>query len=356
MAIPFLMLGAAAVAGAGGVANGASALSRSSEAEYIVRTAQERCQQAQEVLEEQRTEVMKKQKTLATIKLDIESKEIHDFMQCFRSFDNIREECGPGLSERLRLQIKNPNSIRDLELASVKASELTRAGIAALSSGALAGIASYGGVMMLASASTGTAIASLSGATAANATLAWFGGGSLAAGGLGMAGGTVVLGGIVAGPVLAMAGTLMKAKSNEKLANARQIEAQAAQTVEELGIMTDFLKEAAVLCVQYTDFLVQFRRVFYRTLSEMQNIERRARQQQRRIGGGLWGRKIDSSLLSDAEQETLHQAWLMAQVLHSVINTPLLTQKGTIDPKARAALHDAQKACPSVAQNSWDLL
>ena len=45
-------------------------------------------------------------------------------------------------------------------------------------------------------ASTGTSIASLSGAAATNATLAFFGGGSLAAGGLGMAGGTAVLGGL----------------------------------------------------------------------------------------------------------------------------------------------------------------
>ena len=53
-----------------------------------------------------------------------------------------------------------------------------------------------------AAASTGTAIATLSGAAATNATLAFFGGGSLAAGGLGMAGGTAVLGGLVAGPAL----------------------------------------------------------------------------------------------------------------------------------------------------------
>lgn len=47
-------------------------------------------------------------------------------------------------------------------------------------------------------ASTGTAISSLSGAAATNATLAWLGGGSLAAGGGGMAAGSVVLGTITA--------------------------------------------------------------------------------------------------------------------------------------------------------------
>lgn len=44
-----------------------------------------------------------------------------------------------------------------------------------------------------ASASTGTAISTLSGAAATNATLAWLGGGSIAAGGGGMAAGTAIL-------------------------------------------------------------------------------------------------------------------------------------------------------------------
>ncbi|KYM38813.1 hypothetical protein [Fusobacterium necrophorum] len=66
-------------------------------------------------------------------------------------------------------------------------------------------------------ASTGTAIASLSGAAATNATLAWLGGGSLAAGGGGMAMGSVVLGGIVAIPALAITGIFSHLKANKKI-------------------------------------------------------------------------------------------------------------------------------------------
>lgn len=54
-----------------------------------------------------------------------------------------------------------------------------------------------------ASASTGTAIGSLSGASATSASLAWLGGGSAAAGGLGVAGGFVVL--TAGGAVIAIA-------------------------------------------------------------------------------------------------------------------------------------------------------
>ncbi len=47
---------------------------------------------------------------------------------------------------------------------------------------------------VLGTASTGTAISALSGVAATNAALAWLGGGTLAAGGAGMAGGSLVLG------------------------------------------------------------------------------------------------------------------------------------------------------------------
>ena len=57
----------------------------------------------------------------------------------------------------------------------------------AATTGAMALVATYG------TASTGTAISGLSGAAATNATLAWFGGGSVAAGGGGVAVGTAVL-------------------------------------------------------------------------------------------------------------------------------------------------------------------
>ena len=98
-----------------------------------------------------------------------------------------------------------------------------------MGTGALVGIASYGGAMMFASASTGTAIAVLSGAAKTNATLAWFGGGSIKSGGLGMAGGKIMLAGIVLVPILGVAALITSAKSKEKLAEAKKVNAEAKE-------------------------------------------------------------------------------------------------------------------------------
>ncbi len=76
----------------------------------------------------------------------------------------------------------------------------------AIAKGTGAGTATVAGswalVSLLGAASTGTAINTLSGAAATNAILAWFGGGSLAVGGAGMAGGTIVLGALAVVPML----------------------------------------------------------------------------------------------------------------------------------------------------------
>ena len=77
-----------------------------------------------------------------------------------------------------------------------------------VASGAVTGAAAAGGayriVGLFASASTGTAIRSLSGIAARNATLAWLGGGTLASGGGGIAAGAALLSRIVFAPLAAV--------------------------------------------------------------------------------------------------------------------------------------------------------
>ncbi|WP_305421171.1 hypothetical protein [Photobacterium leiognathi] len=96
--------------------------------------------------------------------------------------------------------------------------------------GGTAAVGAWGLVSVIGSASTGTAIATLSGAAATNATLAWFGGGALAAGGAGMSGGMMVLGGIVAAPMIFFA----TKKANEKTEQLEQATQELKDAFPEL--------------------------------------------------------------------------------------------------------------------------
>lgn len=100
---------------------------------------------------------------------------------------------------------------------------------AAISGGAFAATASLG------IASSGTAIASLTGIAASNATMAALGGGSLAVGGAGMAGGALVFGGLVAAPVLIVAGVGLQFKAADS-------ETEAARACAEMDKQKGILR------------------------------------------------------------------------------------------------------------------
>ncbi|MGY2082350.1 hypothetical protein [Blastococcus sp. SYSU DS0539] len=109
---------------------------------------------------------------------------------------------------------------------------LKGAGMAALTgAGASAGIP--GAVTALGAASTGTAISSLSGAAAQNATMAWLGGGSLAAGGGGVAVGTAALGVVTIGPTMLIGGLTLNSQGEKAMTKAKEHEAKVTVAVED---------------------------------------------------------------------------------------------------------------------------
>lgn len=88
---------------------------------------------------------------------------------------------------------------------------------------------SYELAMLIAKASTGIKISELNGVANKNATLAYFGGGSLSTGGLGMQGGRWVLAGIVLGPALLTIGYIENRTAKKALnrAEARKLKIDA---------------------------------------------------------------------------------------------------------------------------------
>jgi hypothetical protein len=108
-----------------------------------------------------------------------------------------------------------PEQLVEWRTASVHAVEILGGVASSALSGVATSVAVYGLVGTLGSAGTGAAIGTLSGAAATNATLAWLGGGTIAAGGGGVAAGTVVLGGLVVGPAILVASFFAHAKAGD---------------------------------------------------------------------------------------------------------------------------------------------
>ncbi|WP_181450989.1 hypothetical protein [Helicobacter valdiviensis] len=234
MAVPFILGGIALAAGAFGAKKAYDGYQDKSKAEAINDSAEGIFNYSKEKLEQARIGAEKSLENLGSAKLHIHQNSFKEFVEIFSKMKNV--EVQDFSKDDLNFNIQE--FVKFTKESVVSFTELAGGGIASLGAGALAGIGAYGSVGMLASASTGTAIASLSGAAATNATLAWLGGGSLAAGGFGMAGGMAVLGGIVAAPVLAVGGFLYSKMGEKALDDARSNLAKAKTAAQEMDTAT----------------------------------------------------------------------------------------------------------------------
>ena len=350
MPLPFLLGGAAAVAGLAGLVKGGQAISNNAKAKDLIEDAEYKYDKAKSRMENQRDATTFQLETLGELKLTSWSEDIGTFVKLFEEFKKVELASKVHTDVLLEGNIQNVGELKQMQVAAVKATEVIQAGFGSLGAGALAGIASYGGAMMFASASTGTAIASLSGVAATNATLAWFGGGSLAAGGFGMAGGSLVLGGIVAGPALAVAGFIMAAKSEENLAEAKKVYAQAKHAAEQMNTITSFMENIEELARAYEEFINDFRKQYMPMLEAIEQIKDMAKEEQSKLFLNKVRKllgirvKVDFTLLTEQEQQVLHMGWLMTQVLHGVLSASLLTKEGEIDQQALPLLESAEKS------------
>lgn len=236
MALPFILAGAALLAGGIGVKKGIDAKEDFDRAERIGRRAKRNHEDAIESLESEREKTNQSLQDLGRLKVSIFSDQIKYLVDEIKKRKKAKSKM-TGFEQMV--EELNLPQMEKMVLGSLDIEKGLASGAA---SGALMGLGAYGSVGMLASASTGTAIASLSGAAATNATLAWLGGGSLAAGGFGMAGGMVVLGGLVAGPAIAITGFVMASKAEEALTKARDYESEVDQAIEKINSMEIVLK------------------------------------------------------------------------------------------------------------------
>jgi len=234
MPLPILFIGVAAATGGLGIGKTIKAGVDANNAKQINKSANEIVESSTDWLNAQRLACGNSLRQLGEEKLYILNSTITEFLDTFSKIKNVDFRESEGLEELKKFHVDEKEFV-ELKSMATFASSLAGGAVAGTAGGALAAFGAYGAAQALACASTGTAIASLSGAAATNATLAFFGGGSLAAGGLGMAGGTAVLGGLVAGPALMVMGFVTGHAAKKDLEKAYTNRAEALQIAAQLN-------------------------------------------------------------------------------------------------------------------------
>ncbi|MDR2091992.1 MAG: hypothetical protein LBP58_01540 [Azoarcus sp.] len=319
MPLPLLVPIALGIAGAFGVGKGVKAVVDSNKADDLDKEARSIVSRREKELEEYKQFTNTCLSGYGKKKLEALTKNVEPFLEYYQQLKNTDRTAASDL-ENLHLGAFTEATIGELK----HSCELATSAMTGIGAGAGAGVltawGAYGGTMALATAGTGTAIGTLSGVAATNATLAWLGGGTLAAGGYGVAGGMAVLGTLVAGPALLIFGSILGAKADKKLDEART-NLEKAET---------FDTEVRGICQK----LVMIQKVAELATDTLSQLRIRLRRINTRFAEILETRGVNFQNYSTDEKATVFQGVKFAQLIKAMIDINLLSEDGALLPES----------------------
>ena len=321
MPLPFIIGAIAAVAGAGGIGAGIHGGIKMKEASDTVKAAQRRNEQNVAHLETSNSETLETMDTLGKHEMKI----ISSFQRFSVAFEQIKN--APSFAEinkdNVTLSVFTPKEVKD---AAVGASVLL-GGLGGAALGTAGGFAAAGGttaaVMALGTASTGTAISALSGAAATNATLAALGGGSLAAGGGGVALGTAVLGGATLGVGLLIGGIIFSVAGSSVSSKADKAWNQMLENETKINSICDYLERLKSIAEKFDSALCKVNDVYLNYLSALENTIEEQRKKKSLLAR-LFSKKVDFNKFSDEQKRTTENTALLVGLLYDMCKVQLV--------------------------------
>lgn len=336
MPIPFLFIGIAAGTAALGVGKGIKAGIDQKDANETNEQAQDIVDRATKAAKVSRENSSKAIENLGRKKIWILDNSVESFIHLFEQLHNVELEESPGMDELKKFRI-DKQAFGELKQMSSMASSIVGGVAGGAAAGALAAIGAYGGAMTLgACATTGTAIATLSGAAATNATLAFLGGGALSVGGLGIAGGTMVLGGLVAGPALAVMGFVMGSKASVNKDRAYSNLAKAEEYEEQVKTVQTLCKAIRMRANMFERLLIKLDAIFEPLTESLAHV--------------IQTSGTDYSKYTKEEKEVVAANLSLAKAIKAVLDTPILTEEGNLTSESKALIAPVQNVISAHAQ------
>ena len=336
MPIPFLFIGLGVATAALGVGKGIKAGVDQKEAKDVNESAQYKIDTANKKAASSRESCGRSIEALGQKKVSVLNGSVDRFITLFEQIHNVELSESDGLDELKKFCI-DKQSFGELREMSAMAASIAGGFASGAAGGALAALGAYGGAMTFGAASTGTAIATLSGAAATNATLAFFGGGSLAAGGLGIAGGTAVLGGLVAGPALAIMGFIVGAKASANKDRAYANYAEAEKFEEEVKTLQVLCKGIRMRADMFKRLLIKLDVIFDPMLDSLDNI--------------IAASGNDFTAYTPEEKKTVGACLAFVKAIKAVLDTPILTNEGCLTEESESIIAPVQDVIQTHGNN-----
>lgn len=314
MPIPFILAALAVIAGTGGVGAGVHGAVKMKEANDTMKSTQARHRKNLVRFEDQNKQTSKMMDQLGKLELNI----LVSFQKFSDTFEKLQNR--PHFKEYTREGVSLPQyNPEELKRVSVGAGALL-GGLGGAALGTAGGFAAAGAttaaVMALGTASTGTAIASLSGAAALNATLAALGGGSIAAGGGGMALGSALLGASTLGVGLLVGGIIFNFAGGKLSKKADEAWSQMEKAEQEINRICDYLKELSAIANNYLMTLGRVNGIYLKHLNWMD------------VQVNTYGRQ-DWLKFTNEEQMRIENTVLLVALLYKMCQVKLVEKSKT---------------------------
>lgn len=316
MPIPFALIGIGAGLSALGLGKTIKAGIDQHDAKETNESAHRIIERAKKDAENSRNNSNEAITNLGERKLYILSNSIKPFIESFEKIHNIELSNSQGIDELQKFTL-DKESFSELKDLTLSASSILGGMTGGALGGALAAFGAYGAATTFgACATTGTAIATLSGAAATNATLAFLGGGALSVGGLGVAGGTAVLGGLVAGPALAIMGFIVGGKASANKDEAYSNLAKAREFEESVKTLKTLCNGIRMRANMFRLLLNKLDCYFIPLVNNLNRI--------------ISTTGTDYSTYSEGEKSVVAGCLSLAKAIKTVLDTPILTEDGAL--------------------------
>lgn len=309
MPLPLFLGIAAGIAAAGGIGTGVHGAVKMKKANDTVKSAGERHKKNVARFESCNTRTATSMDNLGKLEIDI----LASFQQFSDIFERIQNR--PDFKDLVCESVELPRYDKE-EIAKVSVGAgVLMGGISGAALGTAGGFAAAGAttaaVMALGTASTGTAIATLSGAAATNATLAALGGGALAAGGGGIALGTTMLGVTTLGVGLLVGGVIFSITGSSLSNKAQKSWDEMLEAEKEINKICAYLNSLDRTAKRYTKTIKTVNDIYRRHLNALDAIVN--------ING-----KVDWNDFTEQERLVTMNTVLLVQLLYKMCQVTIV--------------------------------
>lgn len=326
---PIIVLAGSALVGGFGVKKGVDGVSAMRRAKRIGEDAEARHGAHKQRFRRASDKTVDKMKELAAQRLRVNETTVSRMIE----FLELLEQTGKKrqLDSLARVGI-SAEQVQKFVSQYVELGGTFRGAVTAGAAGAGAGAATTGLVTSFATAGTGAAISGLSGAALESAVLAWLGGGSLAAGGGGMALGTAVLGGVMAAPALLVGGFVLASQGEKAITKATEYEAEVSRACAQITTMIDVLERAQTRTRELSDVL--------------REVDSRASHAVAR----LWAISSIFSGGNEHHVKAFQTAMLLTKAASALLTIKVLDAKGALTDESQQAIGATQRLLKETAQ------